>query len=59
MTPKLTLGEFLKKNVTAALDYGDQVGTAIDATFTAPGFGQVPLWNPDRFDWASMGSLAW
>lgn len=48
LTPKLTLGEFLKKDTTTLLDYGDQVGTAIDAQFNAPGFGRLPLWNPDR-----------
>ncbi|MER9540428.1 hypothetical protein [Mesorhizobium sp. M0586] len=48
LAAKLTLGEFLKKDMTAPLDYGDQVGTAVDAQFTASGFGRLPLWNPDR-----------
>ncbi|MER9458238.1 hypothetical protein [Mesorhizobium sp. M0478] len=48
LAAKLTLGEFLKKDMTTPLDYGDQVGTAVDAQFTASGFGRLPLWNPDR-----------
>ncbi|MER9375485.1 hypothetical protein [Mesorhizobium sp. M0491] len=48
LTPKLALGDFLDMDATTALDYGDQIGTAIDATFAVPGVGRLPLWNPDR-----------